>query len=346
MNTSAANSPDTMEHHKQVSKDQKVFRFQGLSFKDELEGHKIDFKDNPIYLSLIPWEYCQYDCIYCHEGTRRKDRDELDLDLMLQLISEASSIGIRSLLLLGGEVLLRVKWDVVQQIVQAAFDHGLITVIYTNGGELDSEMANWLADRDVSLAFKVDSLDPQKYDSMTRRKGSFARTMQAIKIAKGTSIGSVVSENNTDRLVRLLFTTVGCSWNVEEYISLARFSTNNGARWMMESLNHRGSACSISDITIEDKEHSEAMRLAIALNPQQQHTFHVPCRLLSCITVRRGGEIATCPQDYCTMTDLSRCGTLKQAAKTIKLQIQKENWHESWTGICPIKQADRVYLSH
>jgi len=315
----------------------KVLRLQGLSFREELDGKAIRFQDSIVYLALIPWEFCNWECQYCHEEQRRKEPGELTLQEMVGIVREGGALGIRTLLLLGGEILLRNTWEITQQVVKEAFDQGLITLIYTNGSQMTEEMAEWLASHNVSLAFKVDSLQPDVYDRLSQRQGSFESTMRAVQIARKTSIGQVVYENGREKLVRLLFTTVGNALNVEEYVSLARFATNHGARWMMEALNHRGDAATHPGLALSLKDHSEAMRLAMLLNPEQQHTFQLPCRLFSCVTIRKKGAVGVCPQDYAFVGNIRELGSLKAACDVIKARVMHDQWRASWNGVCPIK---------
>jgi MoaA/NifB/PqqE/SkfB family radical SAM enzyme len=280
-----------------------------------------------------------WDCLYCHEGWRRKEDGELSVEEMRSIIREAGELGIKSLLLLGGEALLKNTWAVTKEIVQEAYNAGLITLIYTNGSQLSEEMAEYLADRAVSLAFKLDSLEEQKYDHLAGAPGSFRSTIRAIEIARATSIGNVVYENEKERLVRLLFTTVGNSLNIDEYVSLARFATNNGARWMMESLNHRGDAGEHPELGLDVQEHSEAMRVAMLLNPEQQHEFHLPCGLFSCVMIRKKGEIGVCPQDYQFLGNIRQLGSLKAACTLIKGKVDAAQWRPGWNGQCPVKAS-------
>ena len=321
-----------------MNKNRKIIRFQGLSFKEELQGEKIDFEHSIKYLSLVPWEYCNWSCIYCHQGREKNKTDQLSIDEMKNIIEQASNLGVKSLLLLGGEVLLKSNWSLTSQIVQIAYDNNLITVIYTNGSQINSEMAEFLADRNVSIALKVDSINEEKYDKITQKKGSFRSTKKAIKTLKKTSIGNTVYENENEKLVLLLFSTVGCSLNISEYVSLARFATNHNARWMMEFLNHRGNVVNNEFLSINLKEHSESMRLALTLNPEQYHNFNIPCRLLSCITIRKNGEIAICPQDYNYLGNIRKNYNLKKSIDIISNELKKVNWREDWTGECPIKE--------
>jgi len=224
-------------------------------------------------------------------------------------------------------------------IVSNAHANGLITVIYTNGSELTQDRAKWLADKEVSLAFKLDSLREEKYDQLTGRTGSYRKTMQSIEYAMHTSMADTVLETDSQILVRLLFTTVGCILNLDEYVSLARFATNHKARWMMESLNHRGDAVKNKHLAIDLDAHANAMKLAIMLNPQQDHNFAEPCRLFSCITIRKRGEIAICPQDYDFIGNIRNLGTLEEAIDLAKRQVLGSRWRENWTGVCPVKSS-------
>jgi len=315
----------------------KKIRLQGLSFKEELMGQKIDFDKSIIYLSLIPFETCNYKCIYCHQGGDNRNA-ELIIKEMSCLIREAPQLGIRSLILLGGEVLLPSVWNTTRTIVQEAYDNGLITLIFTNGSELNYEKAQFLAERNVSVALKIDSLVERKYDEITRQPGSFKKSIKSIEILKNTSIGEVVYENEKEKLVRLLFSTVGCELNYNEYISLARFATNHQARWMMELLNYRGNAIGHSELIIPLEEHSDALRLAIYLNPEQAHDFHLPCRMLSCISIHKNGEIGICPQDYDFLGNIRNVGSLSEAYKIVESKVQSNKWRNTWTGKCPIKK--------
>lgn len=320
----------------------KKIRLQGLSFKEELEGKTIDFSNNIVYMSIIPWEFCNWSCRYCHEDRRIKEEDELSLLEIKNLLREAKDLGIKTLLFLGGEVLLESTWPITKEVVFEANRNGLIALIYTNASQISNDMAKYLADNNASIALKIDSLNREKYDYLTQRNGSFDRVMKSIEILKKTSIGETTYENENERLVRLLFTTVGNALNIDEYLSLARFATNNNARWMMEALNHRGDIIYNPRLSIDPQQHSEAMKMAMLLNPEQQHDFSVACRLLSCITIRKKGEIGVCPQDYNYLGNIRNCSSLKEAINIVKHSIIEKQWRDDWTGDCPIKSKHLV----
>lgn len=319
----------------------KRIRFQGLSFKEELKGNTIDFENKIVYISLVPWEFCNWNCKYCHQTEKKREKDELTLQEIKDIFKQVKVLNdngieeIKSLLLLGGEVIISSMWNFTKKIIEEANRIGLITVVYTNGSNINKENAQWMAKHNVSIALKLDSLNEEKYDKLTGKKGSFKSTMNAIRILKNTSIGQIVCENDEEKLVRLLFSTVGCSLNIHEYLSLARFATNNNARWMMELLNKRGSFLNNTWLDINHEKHYEAMKLTMMLVPEQFHNFEMPCRLLSCITIRKKGQIGICPQDYDYIGNIREM-TLEEACNKVKLRTKK--FRNNWNGKCPIKK--------
>ncbi len=320
----------------------KKIRLQGLSFKDELEGKKIDYENKIVYISLVPWEFCNWNCRYCHQTEKKREEDELKLHEIKGIFKQVKRLNdegieeIKSLLLLGGEVIIPAMWDFTKAIIEEAHRTGLVTLIYTNGSNITKENAKWMADHNVSIALKLDTLDEEKYDKLSGKKGNFKSTMNAIRILKNTSIGQITYENDKEKLVRLLFSTVGCSINIDEYVSLAKFSTNYNARWMMESLNERGSFLNNLDLAVDPEEHSEAMKLAMMLNPEQHHNFGIPCRLFSCVTIRKQGQIGICPQDYDYFGNIREV-PLKEACDKVKLKTK--DFRDNWTGKCPVKSV-------
>lgn len=309
-------------------------RVQGLSFKEELEGKEIDF-NRPVYLSLVPFENCNWNCMYCHQTQKWRGQDELDSDEMRQYVRETAQLGVKSLLYMGGEVTLPIFWNTTEEVVKEAEKQGLVPLIYMNGSGITRDRARFLADHGASVALKIDSLDENLYDRLAGSKGSFRNTMNTIETLRSTSIGEPVYETGSEKLVRLLFTTVGNALNVNEYVSLARFATNNGARWMMESLNYRGNAAAHPELFLEPQRHYEAMRTALMLNPEQDHDFDIPCRLLSGITIRKRGEVAICPQDYEFLGNIRDVGSLKRAYDLVRRRT--DSYKRNWDGKCPIK---------
>lgn len=324
----------------------KQYRVNGLSFEEELRGDNIPFGEKIVYLGLNgALQTCNWACKYCLEGSPKErksnNKNTLSLDEQINLIDEAADLGVKTLLITGGEPFAPTKKDETIELVKKGYEKGLVPLIYTNGSYLDDKLINELANRGASVALKVDSLIPERYDKLAQRKGAYESTMKAIETVKRTCISEPIAENDSEVLVRLLFTTVGNALNVDEYVSIARFATNHGARWMMESLNLRGDTPNYHELALNRKQHAESMKYALMLNPEQGHNIDEQgyCRLFSMVTVNTStGDFGICPQDYMYLGN-SRETAFKEACDKVLKKINEPHFLEFWkTGKCPIKE--------
>lgn len=325
----------------------KRFRVNGLSFEEELKGEMLPFGERIIYLGLNGvLKPCNWGCNYCLEGSpgerTEKSENPLNLEEQEELIGQASELGIRGLLITGGEPLATYRFEETLRLAGKAHEKGIVPLIYTNGSYVNfhPEIADSLSDVGASVALKIDSLIPEKYDKIAGKKGAFYSTRKAIERIKATSIGEPVAENEEELLVRLLFTTVGTASNVDEYSGIARFATINGARWMMEALNLRGDALNHRELELDLEKHGESMKYALMLNPEQNHGIDAQgyCRLFYMVTVNTStGAIGVCPQDYNYLGNI-RDLSLKEAADRILYRVNDRGFRVTWnTGKCPIK---------
>lgn len=263
------------------------------------------------------------------------------LEEQIRLIDEASDLGVRGLLITGGEPFAPKKKDETVALVKRGHEKGLVPLVYTNGSFIDYDLVEVLADYGASIALKIDSLIPEKYDMIAQKVGAYNSTMSVLETIKKTSIGKPVTENGSEILVRLLFTTVGNALNVDEYISIARFATEHGARWMMEYLNLRGDATNNPELAVDWKKHNESMKYALMLNPEQGHDIDKKgyCRLFYMITVNTStGDFGVCPQDYAYLGNIKET-SLEEAFKRVLRRVINPNSLKVWnSGKCPIKE--------
>lgn len=126
-----------------------------------LGKHKLDI----LCLNLPP--ICNYNCKKCFNAENRKNMHKaLSLQEYLDLITEAHKLGAIEVAILGeGEPLL---YKDIKTVVTHANSLGMFTLIATNGSLLTPEMAEFLADHNVSLAVSLDTLDPDEYKNLYR----------------------------------------------------------------------------------------------------------------------------------------------------------------------------------
>lgn len=93
----------------------------------------------PSVLAISPTMRCNYNCQGCYSRGRPED-DELSTDELNTLFSEAEELGIHSIVLTGGEPLLRN--DILNLIAQ---HHRLLFFLITNGSLVTSDIAHRIA---------------------------------------------------------------------------------------------------------------------------------------------------------------------------------------------------------
>lgn len=132
------------------------------------------------YLRISVTERCNLRCTYCmpEEGIPLTPDDDLPLvDELMEIVSVFQEMGIDKIRLTGGEPLARKE---LPEILDRLFDMGLRDLnITTNGVLLDRYIEKFLEVGLRSVNVSLDTLDPEKYEAITRRN-RFDKVMQNI----------------------------------------------------------------------------------------------------------------------------------------------------------------------
>jgi len=173
------------------------------------------------YLMLnIPFE-CNYRCTKCCNSGRSAFRGQpLSFVEIAPLIHEADDLGIRVLVIAGeGEPLMDEK---LERIVETAYETGIIPYIFTNGSLLDNDTAKFIVEHNASLVINMDSLEEEKYETLTQKKGSFHTAMQNIETARRI-FGGTYSTLGGYEVRRIAINMVVSAANANEPESLVKF---------------------------------------------------------------------------------------------------------------------------
>jgi MoaA/NifB/PqqE/SkfB family radical SAM enzyme len=166
----------------------------------------------PSVLAISPTMRCNYNCQACYSRGRPAD-DELSTDELDGLFSEAEELGIHSIVLTGGEPLLR---DDILDLV--AHHHRLLFFLITNGSLVTPEIARGIAQSGNSVMLV--SIDRFASDTdELRQPGAYQAAMRAFVhlrkaqapfgfVATNTSANS--SQLATDEFIDQMV-TVGCA---------------------------------------------------------------------------------------------------------------------------------------
>lgn len=161
---------------------------------------------------------CPLRCVHCYL-TGGKKQLECTLDEVKDVLDQLADAGSLYLTFSGGEIFLRK--DLSEIVAHARKLHFAVRLL-TSGILIDtdkaSEIAGWHPEM---VAFSVYSLDPLIHDTITRKNGSLAKTLDAIHALK-------------ERNIPLKISSVLMNSNSGEYRELHGFAKGLGAQFQAD----------------------------------------------------------------------------------------------------------------
>jgi len=161
-------------------------------------------------LRMIAWELtrgCNLACKHCRAAAfSSAPPGELTTEECLALIDDIASFAAPTLILTGGEPLLRPD---LFDIARRATDRGLRAVAATNGTLLDAEAARRLLDAGVQrISISIDGKDAASHDALRGVPGAFDGAMRGIDAARRAALpfqfNTTVTTRNVDELPAIL----------------------------------------------------------------------------------------------------------------------------------------------
>lgn len=131
---------------------------------------------------VVVWnvtQRCNLHCAHCYSSSKNRHYPgELDTEAGRELLRDLAEFGVPTVLFSGGEPLMR---DDLFELAAAARDHGLRTVLSTNGTRIDREVAERIAA--AGFSYVGISLDgPQAvHDKIRGSCGAFAGAVKGIE---------------------------------------------------------------------------------------------------------------------------------------------------------------------
>lgn len=125
---------------------------------------------------------CNLRCIHCYSDSGSSQllgKGALSREHFGRLISELAELGCSAVQLTGGEALL--MEEQLLDLVVIAKGNGIKVEVFTNLTLLTTTIAKFFKEHDVQVGTSLYASNEQLHDSITRVKGSFARTVQSIR---------------------------------------------------------------------------------------------------------------------------------------------------------------------
>lgn len=164
-------------------------------------------KNAPMYVQFALSKTCNLKCKMCSAVESRKDEMELNLEEIKKIAEVLEKMQVALLILTGGEPFLRK--DLID-VVKLFTEKGIEVRLQTNGLFITKEKIKALLDVGVrEVTISLDTLNPQKQDLITQKRGSFEKIINALYLLskyfprKGnmTGVNTVVSRMNIDDVI-------------------------------------------------------------------------------------------------------------------------------------------------
>ena len=147
---------------------------------------------------------CNHRCQHCVIDASTALPDELSTLEGMRLLDELASFGTRSLVLSGGEPLIRRDFF---EIAAHAHRNGMTFQLATNATFVTERVANKIAAFSASAQVSLDGSTPSIHDSFRGCPGAWKRTVRGIKnlVKTGTHVmlASTITKKNIDDIPRL-----------------------------------------------------------------------------------------------------------------------------------------------
>ncbi len=149
----------------------------------------------------IAWEIigtCNLNCIHCRSASSvSSDFGDFDLERAFRLIDEIASFAKPTVVLTGGEPLLRDDWD---EIARYGTAKGLRMCMATNGTLVTDEVCERMKASGIQIvSLSIDGSTPEIHDDFRRQPGAFEGVMNAIRLFKKHGIPFLINSSFTKR---------------------------------------------------------------------------------------------------------------------------------------------------
>ncbi len=154
---------------------------------------------------------CNYRCPYCYAGEPQMELPCMSSEEIDSVIRQAAALGVRKLVVLGGEPLL---YQGLGEKLALIAECGMVAEVFTNGALLTPELAALFYRYRARVVLKFNSLRPEVQERMTGVPGALDKALRALEILRQSGY----SEPGL-----LAASSVICSENVDDMPSLWRW---------------------------------------------------------------------------------------------------------------------------
>lgn len=204
---------------------------QELGFSDK-EIEECRERKGLLSIELEFTKKCNLRCLYCYSSAGEPRENELGLDELKSVISQAKELGAKKIILLGGGEPL--MYHGLKEIIEYIGSEGLKQVLFTNGTLITRETASFLFQNKVSVVIKNNSLNPGTQDMLAGAKGAFKNIQKGLQ--------HLMEAGYPGKDIMLGIQTIICRQNIDDIPSMWIWARERGIIPYFEILTYQGRA--------------------------------------------------------------------------------------------------------
>jgi radical SAM protein with 4Fe4S-binding SPASM domain len=183
------------------------------SFEQDLPAIRDAVQNNRLLTMEIEFSLrCNFNCPYCYVPKEDSFSEELTLEEIRDVITQAQAMGAQKIIILGGEPTI---YPHLKTLIEFARSKGLQVEIFTNGTGLDEELTTFLFANKVRVVLKMNTFDPELQDRLSGKKGAYSVIHSAFEALRNAGY--------PDNGAFLAVSTVICAPNINELPRLWRW---------------------------------------------------------------------------------------------------------------------------
>jgi radical SAM protein with 4Fe4S-binding SPASM domain len=278
---------------------------------------------------------CNFKCIYCYSDNTELPR-EMSVNEWESVILQAKGMGVRSIIILGGEPTL---YDDLLKMIKFIRAQGMSVEMFTNGAGITADLAQELFELDIFIALKMNTFKKEVQNLMSGNTEAYTQISTALKNLQEAGYPG------NGRL--LAVSSVICKYNYDELETLWRWLRQRNIHPYFEMITPQGKAKDRLDLEVAPEKVRDLFERLSVVDKEFGYKWEpkpplvgTDCkRHLYSLVVNPVGDIFPCVGVSITVGNV-RDNTLSDIIRDSEVLNKLRNYKEHIKGPC--KQCDVI----
>ncbi len=201
---------------------------------------------------------CNFRCSYCYVPEKKECKGELTKDELKNVIIQAKELGARKIIILGGEPSI---YPHLPEMLKFLTEHGFEIEMFTNGTGVDAGLAKLLAELQVRVVLKLNSMKKEVQDRLAGRDGAYDIIQTAFANLKDAGYPS--------SSLFLALSTVICQANFDELVEMWQWTRDQKMEPYFEVITPQANAIDNNWLTVDSTALKDLFATLSAIDQKQ-----------------------------------------------------------------------------